>query len=323
MSCDPASNGFKTVGNETDYILGTNGQPVTEVAEDSNGAMNWQRTYVYAGKALIATYNAVPNLQYNAAAYNPANPTVDPPMLAEPSFRLTNWLGSMRVTTNAWGVAQGACAGLPFGDGQDCTGTIPDPHHFTGKERDAESGNDYFGARYYSSGMGRFLSPDWSAKAEPVPYARLDDPQSLNLYSYVRNNPLAKPDLDGHGCPPDCIDLMAIPMMNVGTQQEIANNPIVQGAALLTAAAVAAPEVGASVAAAETVSSVLKAGAALLSVTGVAVNGTSDILGAATHTNVRWNRYGHKCDEPCRCNSRPCNRISQEWVSVSRSGNCR
>jgi len=32
--------------------------------------------------------------------------------------------------------------------------------HFTGKERDSESGNDYFGARYYSSAMGRFMSPD-------------------------------------------------------------------------------------------------------------------------------------------------------------------
>ena len=68
----------------------------------------------------------------------------------------------------------------------------------TGKERDTESGNDYFGARYYSSSMGRFLSPDWSAKVEPVPYAKLDDPQSLNLYSYVRNNPLIRIDSNGH-----------------------------------------------------------------------------------------------------------------------------
>jgi RHS repeat-associated protein len=72
------------------------------------------------------------------------------------------------------------------------------PSISTGKERDAESGNDYFGARYYSSTMGRFLSPDWSAKAEPVPYAKLDDPQTLNLYAYVRNNPLDKTDQDGH-----------------------------------------------------------------------------------------------------------------------------
>jgi RHS repeat-associated protein len=42
------------------------------------------------------------------------------------------------------------------------------PSCFTGKERDTESGNDYFGARYYASTMGRFMSPDWSAKAEPA-----------------------------------------------------------------------------------------------------------------------------------------------------------
>ncbi len=68
----------------------------------------------------------------------------------------------------------------------------------TGKERDTESGNDYFGARYYASTTGRFLSPDWSAKAEPVPYAKLGNPQTLNLYSYANNNPLSFVDPDGH-----------------------------------------------------------------------------------------------------------------------------
>ena len=74
--------------------------------------------------------------------------------------------------------------------------------HFTGKERDTESGNDYFEARYYASTMGRFLSPDWSAQVEPVPYAKLDNPQSLNLYTYALNNPLRIVDLDGHN--PNC-----------------------------------------------------------------------------------------------------------------------
>lgn len=69
---------------------------------------------------------------------------------------------------------------------------------YTGKERDTESGLDYFGARYYASNMGRFMSPDWAAKAEPVPYSKLDDPQTLNLYSYVGNNPLSRTDADGH-----------------------------------------------------------------------------------------------------------------------------
>ena len=42
------------------------------------------------------------------------------------------------------------------------------------------------------------MSPDWSAKVEPVPYAKLGDPQSLNLYAYMLNNPLGGVDQDGH-----------------------------------------------------------------------------------------------------------------------------
>ena len=184
MSCDPSVNGLMTANNETDYVLGPGGEQVTELAQDANGTMNWQRTYVYAGGAIIATYEP-----------NPDNQTQ--PL---PSFRLTDWLGTLRATTDAYGVAQGTCTGLPFGDGVTCSGDIPDNHHFTGKERDTESGNDYFGARYYASSMGRWLSPDWSAKEEPVPYAKMDDPQSLNLYVYVLNNPMTGIDKDGHEC---------------------------------------------------------------------------------------------------------------------------
>ena len=68
----------------------------------------------------------------------------------------------------------------------------------TGKERDTESGLDYFGARYYASNMGRWMSPDWAATPAAVPYANLADPQSLNLYEYVANNPVGRADFDGH-----------------------------------------------------------------------------------------------------------------------------
>jgi RHS repeat-associated protein len=61
-------------------------------------------------------------------------------------------------------------------------------------------GNDYFGARYFGSSQGRFTAPDWSEKPEPVPYADLADPQTLNLYGYVRNNPMGRADADGHCC---------------------------------------------------------------------------------------------------------------------------
>lgn len=46
--------------------------------------------------------------------------------------------------------------------------------------------------------MARFYQPDWSATPEPVPYANFGNPQSLNLYTYVRNNPLSFGDPDGH-----------------------------------------------------------------------------------------------------------------------------
>ncbi|HXS11613.1 MAG TPA: RHS repeat-associated core domain-containing protein, partial [Acidobacteriaceae bacterium] len=66
----------------------------------------------------------------------------------------------------------------PFGQeivaGQVLTATLGNPqpgdgtnmhYKFTGKERDTESGLDYFGARYYASSMGRFMSPDPSGLA--------------------------------------------------------------------------------------------------------------------------------------------------------------
>lgn len=74
---------------------------------------------------------------------------------------------------------------------------------YTGKERDAESGLDNFGARYMGSTMGRFMSPDFTGEGSdpvPVPSADFDNPQSLNLYSYVHNNPLTNVDPDGHDC---------------------------------------------------------------------------------------------------------------------------
>jgi RHS repeat-associated protein len=64
--------------------------------------------------------------------------------------------------------------------------------HFTGKERDSESGLDNFGARYDSSQYGRFMTPDpGNVGSDPR------DPQSWNAYSYVGNNPLGRIDADG------------------------------------------------------------------------------------------------------------------------------
>jgi RHS repeat-associated protein len=80
----------------------------------------------------------------------------------------------------------------PFGGERVVTSTCPQNYKFTGKERDAETGLDYFGARYYSNGLGRWLTPD-----KPFADQIAHRPQSWNLYAYGRNNPLGFSDSDG------------------------------------------------------------------------------------------------------------------------------
>jgi RHS repeat-associated protein len=63
---------------------------------------------------------------------------------------------------------------------------------FTSKERDVETGLDFFGARYFTSTQGRLTSPDEFWKDSQV-----GDPQSWNKYTYVRNNPLKYIDPEG------------------------------------------------------------------------------------------------------------------------------
>jgi len=94
----------------------------------------------------------------------------------------------------------------------------------TGKERDQESGLDYFGARYYASPTGRFQSPDWSAQEEPVPYSKLDNPQTLNLYSYVLNNPLRNLDSDGHVVVDKGVTYVYYPVTGATADEAIANS---------------------------------------------------------------------------------------------------
>ena len=110
-------------------------------------------------------------------------------------FYHADWLGTVRFINSDGYPTQGAetCTSLPFGDGLSCNSTYGNVWHFTGKERDYESGLDNFGARYDSSNFGRFMSVDpiW-VKAD-----RMLDPQRLNLYAYARNNPLKFLDPSG------------------------------------------------------------------------------------------------------------------------------
>jgi uncharacterized protein (TIGR03437 family) len=150
-----------------DNLYDLAGQMVAELS----GSGAWTRSEVYAGGRHLATYRD-----------------------GTPYFVEADWLGTERARALPSGALVETCISLPFGDGMKCNGsTDPTPNHFTGKPRDPESGLDYLGARYYSSGLGRFTSVDpiW------VKGDRVLDPQRLNLYAYGRDNPLRFKDPTG------------------------------------------------------------------------------------------------------------------------------
>ncbi|MEK6303638.1 MAG: RHS repeat-associated core domain-containing protein, partial [Acidobacteriota bacterium] len=117
------------------------------------------------------------------------------------SYLTTDHLGSTRVVTDSTGAVKARYDYLPFGEeiptdkrpvGIGYGGGDSTRQKFTQKERDGESGLDYFLARYYSSAQGRFTSVDPENAA-----AALTDPQSWNGYVYARNNPLFFVDPNG------------------------------------------------------------------------------------------------------------------------------
>jgi RHS repeat-associated protein len=114
------------------------------------------------------------------------------------AYYFSDHLKTASVVTDASGTILDESDYYPWGGELQFINNLDNHYKFTGKERDTETGLDYFGARYYSNGLGRFITPDWAAKATAVPYADFGDPQSLNLYTYVRNIPTTRFDADGH-----------------------------------------------------------------------------------------------------------------------------
>src|SRR5450432_256565 len=120
------------------------------------------------------------------------------------AYYFSDHLKTASVITDSLGNIKSESDYYPWGGELQFVNNDSNHYKFTGKERD-ETGLDYFGARYYSNGLARFITPDWAAKATAVPYAEFADPQSLNLYSYVRNVPTVKVDADGHCVEDACI----------------------------------------------------------------------------------------------------------------------
>src|SRR5438874_4865594 len=97
-------------------------------------------------------------------------------------YYFADHLGSTDIVTNASGSIEEESEYYPFGGERVVTDSgIGNNYKFTGKERDQESGLDNFGARYNSSSVGRFTTPDPGNAG-----ANNSDPQSWNAYAYVR-----------------------------------------------------------------------------------------------------------------------------------------
>jgi RHS repeat-associated protein len=176
-------------GVNESYVYDSDGKRVEKLPADGSSTT-------------VFVYDALGRM---AAEYATAPAT---PSCAVTCYLSADTLGTPRLVTNELGNVVARHDYLPFGEEVDANAAGRNSQwgsggdlvnqKFTSKERDSESGLDYFGARYYGSALGRFTSPDSSAIPQPVPYADLTKPRSLNLYSYVLNNPLGSADPDGH-----------------------------------------------------------------------------------------------------------------------------
>ena len=181
---------LKTAGGVT-YTYDGDGRRVSK----SNGKLYWYGS----GGEILAETDASGNVTAEYIFFGGKRIAMLPAS-ANPIYYVEDLLGTSRVLTNNTGVVCYDADFYPYGgERPPYTDTCTQNYYkFEGKERDAETGNDDFGARYFSNRFGRWLSADWSNVPVPVPYANLGNPQTLNLYSMVADDPESFADLDGH-----------------------------------------------------------------------------------------------------------------------------
>ncbi|HXO00272.1 MAG TPA: RHS repeat-associated core domain-containing protein [Candidatus Acidoferrales bacterium] len=148
------------------YWYGTGSDPLMET--DLSG--NLTDEYIFFGGKRIARRDSSGNIVYYAADH----------------------LGTSRVVASSAGAILDQSDFYPFGGERVLSASSGNTYKFTSKERDTESNLDNFGARYDSSILGRFMSPD------PKPAsAHAVNPQSWNRYVYTLNNPMKYVDPNG------------------------------------------------------------------------------------------------------------------------------
>ncbi|HKD79393.1 MAG TPA: RHS repeat-associated core domain-containing protein [Candidatus Angelobacter sp.] len=109
------------------------------------------------------------------------------------AYYFSDHLKTASAVTDVAGVIKSDSDYYPWGGELQFVANDSNHYKFTSKERDSETGLDYFGARYYSNALGRFTSID----PKMVSRQRMRDPQQWNMYQYSRNDPVANVDPDG------------------------------------------------------------------------------------------------------------------------------
>jgi RHS repeat-associated protein len=177
------------------YTYDANGN---RVEKSTGGSAPTGTLYWYMSPGIVAESDLNGNLQSEYVFFDGERVArKDFPGFAV-SYYFSDHLKTTDIVTDSQGNIKNESDFYPWGGELQFLNNDSNHYKFTGKERDSETQLDYFGARYYSNSLGRFLTPDWSATPVPVPYADLSDPQTLNQYSYVRNIPTSRADQDGH-----------------------------------------------------------------------------------------------------------------------------
>jgi RHS repeat-associated protein len=134
-----------------------------------------------------------------------------------PQYLLGDHLGSMSMSLNSNATVASEVRYKPFGYRRWASGTVPTHYQFTGQVFDQNTGLYFYNARFYDHSLGRFIQAD-TIVPEP------GNPQALNRYSYVYNNPLKYTDPTGP-CPTPpagsgrviCVDLfIQVPLIADG-----------------------------------------------------------------------------------------------------------
>jgi RHS repeat-associated protein len=174
-------------GATTNYVYDADGNRVKK-STGSTGTLYW-----YMTPGIVAESDLAGNLKSEYVFFNGERVARRDYPSGSVAYYFSDHLKTASVITDSAGNIKSESDYYPWGGELQFVNNDSNHYRFTGKERDLESGLDYFQARYLSNAMGRFTSPD------PIHFqaAMLSDPQQFNLYAYVRNNPLTLIDPTG------------------------------------------------------------------------------------------------------------------------------